>query len=115
MKRRRTKLAAPDARSISGSGRGPTSARTDPMAHRALVGALALLAWDARSRDQPQHYHQLVRPERRSTRSQSVGAPLRSRQSRHYPIDGDRSYWSFRALFVAIARLPAILRACWRV
>jgi hypothetical protein len=64
MKRRRTKLAAPDARSISGSGRGPTSARTDPMAHRALVGALALLAWDARSRDQPQHSHQLVRPER---------------------------------------------------
>jgi hypothetical protein len=34
------------------------------MARRALVGALALLAWDACSRDQLQHYHQLVRPER---------------------------------------------------
>jgi hypothetical protein len=31
-------------------GRGPTSTSADPVAPRALVGALALRAWDARSR-----------------------------------------------------------------
>ena len=47
MRARARLCVAPYARSISGSSRGPTSAGADPMAPRALVGALALLAWDA--------------------------------------------------------------------